>query len=203
MCFPVIAAMAVAAVTSILSTTLAKNSANKQAAAAYNQQSRQAEAVNKAALTQQAETDSRNRVERLRQSETAADRARSAIRDNQRAQAAARASAGSSGLMGLPFNMLDQTYQSMIGGINTNLTSQQQQLDENYFFSSMNSMMQANNVTNQAVPLKPQLQSVGVMDFVTAGLDGLSAGMSGGGFKKGPAQTSTPLPTSVNFPGNF
>lgn len=190
MCFPVLIPIAMAAVTavsSMVSDKLQMNAQNKAAADSYNQQARYAEQVNRAAIAQQTETDSRNRIETMRNAENATDKARLAILQNRQQMAAARASAGTSGLMGLPLNMIEQNYQAMIGGLGTNLQSTYQQLDENYFFNSMNSKMQAQNVSNQAVPMKPTLQSFGwgnVLSGVLKGAEaGLSSGMGGGAAK--------------------
>lgn len=167
---------AMTALSSMVGQALQVNASNQAAAANYNNQARYAESVNQAALTQQTETDSRNRIDRMRQAETAADKARMAILENRRAMSTARASAGTSGMMGMPLNLIDQNYQALIGGVGTNLSSFNQQLDENYFFNSVDSSMRANSITNQAIPQKPFMQKFGLMNVLAAGIQGAQAG---------------------------
>lgn len=208
MCFdPVTAAIAVAAVTavtSMVSDKMAMDTQNKAAADSYNQAARQAERVNRAAIAQQAETDSRNRVQTMRAAENNADKARAAILENRRAMATARASAGTSGLMGLPLNMIEQNYQALIGGVGTNLTSTNQQLDENYFFDSMDSMLRAQSISNQAIPQKPTLQKFGWGNVLSGALKGASAGLGsmGGGAGGTRPQPYTPVPFNPNAYNN-
>lgn len=218
MCFdPVTMAImttVVTAASSMVSQGLQMNAQNKAAAQQYNQQSKYAESVNRAAIAQQQETDARNRLETMRNSESAADKTRSDILANQRAQATARASAGTSGMMGLPLNLISQNYQAMIGNQATNLNTYNTQLDQNYFYNAMNSAMQANSTSNQAVPMKPYMQSMGFGNFLSAGLQGAQAGM--GAYSPGPKQPSgglfgggssagnaTPLPPVNNFNPSF
>ena len=186
MCFPAaipIAMAVVSAAGAMVSQKLGNDAQNSAAIQNYNQQSRYAERVNAAALQQQSETDSRNRADNLRQAESAADKTRMQILENRRAMSAARASAGTSGMMGMPLNMIEQNYQALIGGISTNLQSFNSQLDQNYFFNSQDTAMRANSTTNQAIPMKPYLQKFGWGNVLSGVLTGLGTGLGaiGGG----------------------
>ncbi len=190
MCFalavPLVMA-AVSAASSMVSQGLQMSAQNKASAYQYNQQSKYAESVNRAAIAQQQETDARNRMERMRNSESAADKTRADILQNQRAQATARASAGTSGMMGMPLNLISQNYQAMIGNQATNLNTYNQQLDQNYFYDMMNSALQANSTSNQAVPMKPYMQKMGFGNFLAAGLQGAVTGIGAYNTSKGPS----------------
>lgn len=181
MCFdPVtmaVVAGTVTALSSVVSQKMQIDGQNNAAAQSYNQQSRYAEQVNKAAITQQQQTDDRNRINTQMQAASAGDQARAAILQNQVAMGAARASAGTSGMMGLPLNMIEQNYQSLIGGIGTNLQTKDTQLDVNQFFNNQDTMLQAQSTSNQAIPMKPFMQKFGMMNLLSAGLSGASAGM--------------------------
>lgn len=179
MCFNPIAAVAAVAA-NIVATKLAIDSENAAAAHNYNQQARYAERVNQAALQQKAETDSRNRIETLRKAASATDTAQQVILKNRAAMGAARASAGTSGLMGLPLNMITQNYEALLGGVGTNLQSTFQQLDENLFFNNMDSALRANSISNQAIPNKPYFQKMTGMHYLSAVLSGLSGAMGAG-----------------------
>lgn len=192
MCFdPITSAVIVGgltAVSSAVSQQLQISTQNEAAANQYNQQARQAEQINQAAIKQQQETDSRNRIQRLRSAETALDKARAAILENRKRQGTARATAGTSGLMGLPLEQITQNYDALVGGVNTNLSNNLTQLNENYFFDSMNSALRAQDITNRAIPVKPQMQSFGFMNAASALVSGALGGYS----------SYRPSPTPVN-----
>lgn len=179
MCFPGAGAAIFSAVgtalTSLVADGLATTAQNKAAAATYNSQVDYAEMVNKQAIRQANEKNSRARLDTKRQAESAADKARQAVLENLRQRATARASGGTAGIMDL--SNIEQNFDALIGGVGTNFQSTLTQLDQNLFFTQLDNKLQADNISNQAIPAKPQLQGFGLSNLLAAGVAGLSAGI--------------------------
>lgn len=207
MCFdPVtLTVMAVGAITSIASSALAKKGANDAAVHNYNEQARMAEQVNRNAIAQQREADSRAQLEASRNKADAVSRTQEIIQKNRIAQGTARASAGTSGLMGLPMNLIDQQYQSLIGTAATNLDTYSQRTDQNTFFTMMDNALRANSISNQAVPAQPYMQQFGAGDVLMGIGQGVASGIgSFKGFgKPGPSNATLSSSPQLNNQGFF
>lgn len=171
------------------------NAQNQASAYAYKQQLDQYGKLQKAVVQNLNEKDSRLRINQQRDATSAFERAQAQIRENQRRAATARATAGSSGLMGLPLNVIDQTYSAAEGGISANLQSTYLNLMQNTYFGMVDNRLAAQNTLNQNAPIKPYMQegtSLNGLHFLGAAISGLSAGVgaySGGGGGGEPAET--------------
>lgn len=159
--------------------------ANKAIANQYQQELDQSRRVQKAAVEQYNETMSRNNVELQRAQATASQGAREQIMENLRRQSAAQASAASSGITGLPLQMLTTDYQQAIGGVSANLQENLKQLNENYFFNQDSARRGAQSTINSSIPNPPQFREFSVLPSllrgVQAGIEVAGSGIGGGG----------------------
>lgn len=195
MCFDPVSFGVVAvttALTSMAASAIQQYSQNKATAQQYNAQVDRSNELNQAALRQYQETTSRLNINQQRQGMTAFEQTQRLIAENQKRMSAARASAGSSGLMGLPLNMVDQEFMATIGGLGTNLTSQYQQLNENLFFDLSSARLSSMDVMSRNTPGKPFFQKFGWDNVASSLISGVAAGV-GAGMKSNVPQSTQPL----------
>lgn len=215
MCFSAAIPFVVAGLTalgSIVSDSLSIKAQNEAAMSNYSNELARQKLVNQNALAQYSETTSRLNINRQRQGQNAFEQAQLQIAENQKRMATARASAGSSGLMGLPLNVLDTSFQAAIGGISSNLQQVYTEGLQNMFFDQNNARLQAMSTMNQAVPNAPYLQRFGWGNLAKAGISGAlgffsakGTGGASGGQTTDYGLSGTPggFPSSPDNPGGW
>lgn len=174
------------AATSAVSGSMQAKQQNQVAMAQYKYQQEQQALINKQVQDQYAEQTRRQQLDANRQATSAFEQAQQSILENQRRQAAAMATAGSSGITGLPLQTLFNDFQVAVGGISSNLDRNYSQINENLFFSLDNSRREAQNRINAAVPAPPLMNSYNPMNAVMSGVgQAISVGLKGYGSSRG------------------
>jgi hypothetical protein len=190
---------AVSAAASGITAGFAAHQQNAVAKQQYNYQKKQAAAAEKAAMDQYYETLSRNNIEKQRQEGNTFNNAQSQIIENMRRQAAAEASGAASGLTGVALQQLGSDYQSAIGGISTNLTSQLREMNQNQFLQNDSARRQTQSIINSNQPQPYFTASPLANGLVAGGVAGaksfassFSGGLGGGATAGAPIKASTP-----------
>lgn len=180
---------AVSALTTGVSTAFSVAQANQQQKQAYNERLRQQQLTNQAVQSQFNEKVARENLDARRQARSNFDQAQTSIRENQRRQASAVAGASSAGLTGTPLNLLNNEFQSAIGGISANLQDTFRQLNENRFLNLESARREGQSALNSAVPAAPNFQKWSPLPALVAGV----------GTTVGNLRFAKPVETSINY----